>query len=143
MNVAQILKQKGNRIVSLPADARVGEAAGVLSAEGIGALLIMDRAGKVAGILSERDVVRAVANHGMEAVALPVTEVMTANVIFCKPADSIDALMTEMTQRRFRHLPVMDQGRVIGIVSIGDVVKNRIAETVAEAESLRQYIAAG
>ncbi len=143
MNVAQILKQKGNRIISLPADARVGEAAGVLAAEGIGALLIMDPAGKVAGILSERDVVRAVANHGMEAVALPVTEVMTANVIFCKPADSIDALMAEMTQRRFRHLPVMDQGRVIGIVSIGDVVKNRIAETVAEAESLRQYIAAG
>lgn len=143
MNVAQILKQKGNRIISLPLDARIGEAAGVLSSEGIGALMILDRAGKVAGILSERDVVRAVANHGMEAVALPVTEVMTANVIFCKPADSIDRLMAEMTQRRFRHLPVMDQGRVIGIVSIGDVVKNRIAETEAEAESLRQYIAAG
>lgn len=143
MNVAQILKQKGNRIISLPLDARIGEAAGVLSSEGIGALMILDRAGKVAGILSERDVVRAVANHGMEAVALPVTEVMTANVIFCKPADTIDRLMAEMTQRRFRHLPVMDQGRVIGIVSIGDVVKNRIAETEAEAESLRQYIAAG
>lgn len=143
MNVAQILKQKGNRIVSLPADARIGEAAGVLAAEGIGALMILDRTGKVAGILSERDVVRALASHGMEAVALPVTEVMTANVIFCKPLDSIDRLMAEMTQRRFRHLPVMDDGRVIGIVSIGDVVKNRIAETEAEAESLRQYIAAG
>ncbi len=143
MNVAQILKQKGNRIVSLPADARIGEAAGVLAAEGIGALMILDRMGKVAGILSERDVVRALAAHGMEAVALPVAEVMTANVIFCKPEDTIDRLMAEMTQRRFRHLPVMDQGRVIGIVSIGDVVKNRIAETEAEAESLRQYIAAG
>ena len=143
MNVSQILKQKGNRIVSVSEDATVGEAATLLAREGIGAVLVLDRTGRVAGILSERDLVRGLASHGERAVALGVAEVMTRNVVFCRPEDSIDRVMSEMTTRRFRHLPVTDNGRLTGIVSIGDVVKYRLMETEAEAESLRQYIAAG
>lgn len=143
MNVSQILKQKGNRIVSVAEDATVGDAAAVLAREGIGAVLVLDRAGQVAGILSERDLVRDLANHGAAAVARGVAEVMTRNVVFCRPEDSIDRVMSEMTTRRFRHLPVTENGRLAGIVSIGDVVKYRLMETEAEAESLRQYIAAG
>jgi CBS domain-containing protein len=143
MNVSQILKQKGNRIVSVPEDATVGEAATVLAREGIGAVLVLDRAGRVAGILSERDLVRGLASHGPRVGTLGVGEVMTRNVVFCRPEDSIDRVMSEMTTRRFRHLPVTDNGRLTGIVSIGDVVKYRLMETEAEAESLRQYIAAG
>jgi CBS domain-containing protein len=143
MNVSQILKQKGNRIVSMPEDAMVSEAAAVLAREGIGAVLVLDRSGRVAGIVSERDLVRCMAAHGAAAFNLTVTEVMTRNVVFCRPLDSIDRVMSEMTERRFRHLPVTDNGRLVGIVSIGDVVKYRLMETEAEAESLRQYIAAG
>lgn len=143
MNVSQILKQKGTRIISVPEDATVGEAATLLAREGIGAVLVLDRAGRVAGILSERDLVRGLASHGERAVTLGVAEVMTRNVVFCRPEDSIDRVMSEMTTRRFRHLPVTDNGRLTGIVSIGDVVKYRLMETEAEAESLRQYIAAG
>jgi CBS domain-containing protein len=143
MNVSQILKQKGNRIVSVPEDATVGEAATLLAREGIGAVLVLDRAGRVAGILSERDLVRGLASHGERATTLGVAEVMTRNVVFCRPEDSIDRVMSEMTTRRFRHLPVTDNGRLTGIISIGDVVKYRLMETEAEAESLRQYIAAG
>ena len=143
MNVSQILKQKGSRIVSVSEDATVGEAATLLAREGIGAVLVLDRTGRVAGILSERDLVRGLASHGDRAVALGVAEVMTRNVVFCRPEDSIDRVMSEMTTRRFRHLPVTDNGRLTGIVSIGDVVKYRLMETEAEAESLRQYIAAG
>ena len=143
MNVSQILKQKGTRIISVPDDATVGEAATLLAREGIGAVLVLDRAGRVAGILSERDLVRGLASHGERAVALGVAEVMTRNVVFCRPDDSIDRVMSEMTTRRFRHLPVTDNGKLTGIISIGDVVKYRLMETEAEAESLRQYIAAG
>ena len=143
MNVSQILKQKGNRIVSVSEDATVGEAATLLAREGIGAVLVLDRTGRVAGILSERDLVRGLASHGERAVSLGVAEVMTRNVVFCRPEDSIDRVMSEMTTRRFRHLPVTDNGRLTGIISIGDVVKYRLMETEAEAESLRQYIAAG
>ena len=115
----------------------------MLAREGIGAVLVLDRAGRVAGILSERDLVRGLASHGERATTLGVAEVMTRNVVFCRPEDSIDRVMSEMTTRRFRHLPVTDNGRLTGIVSIGDVVKYRLMETEAEAESLRQYIAAG
>ena len=143
MNVSQILKQKGNRVVSVSDNATVSEAAAILAREGIGAVLVLDGAGRVAGILSERDLVRGFASHGAAVLTLGVAEVTTRDVVFCRPEDSIDQVMGEMTTRRFRHLPVLENGRLTGIVSIGDVVKYRLMETEAEAESLRQYIAAG
>lgn len=143
MNVATILKHKGGRVVSIHADETLAEAARLLSREGIGAVLVRDPHGKVVGIISERDVVRQVAQSGEHALKTTVGQCMTRDVVFCTPTDSIDRVMAMMTERRFRHLPVMDRSELVGIISIGDVVKNRIAETEMEAQALRQYIATG
>ena len=141
--VAQILKHKGRRIVSLRPAESVADAARLLNREGIGAVLARDPNGRVAGIISERDIVRAVAQHGERALAMSVAECMTRDVIFCAPHESIDRVMSMMTERRFRHLPVQERGDLVGIISIGDVVKYRIDETEMEAQALRQYIATG
>jgi CBS domain-containing protein len=143
MQVSQILRQKGREIVALPSDATLYEAARLLAHKRIGAVLIRDGSGALAGILSERDVVRAVAEESVPALARPVTAYMTRAVATCTENDTIDELMEMMTLGRFRHVPVLDgDNRLCGIVSIGDVVKARIDETVREAADLRQYIAA-
>jgi CBS domain-containing protein len=141
--VAQILKHKGRRIVSLRPEETVADAIRVLSREGIGALLARDPNGRVAGIISERDVVRTLAQHGEKALVMPVANCMTRDVIFCAPHETIDRVMSMMTERRFRHMPVQERGELVGIISIGDVVKQRIEETEMEAQALRQYIATG
>ena len=143
MNVAQILKHKGRRIIAVRPGESIADAARVLSREGIGAVLARDPSGKVVGIISERDVVRTLAQHGDKALAMSVAECMTRDVVFCTPHDSIDRVMSMMTSRRFRHLPVQDRGELVGIISIGDVVKQRLEETEMEAQALRQYIATG
>jgi CBS domain-containing protein len=143
MNVAQILKHKGRRIVAVLPGESIADAARVLSREGIGAVLARDPNGAVVGIISERDVVRMLAQHGDKALAMSIAECMTRDVVFCTPHDSIDRVMSMMTSRRFRHLPVQDRGELVGIISIGDVVKQRIEETEMEAQALRQYIATG
>lgn len=142
MLVAEILKDKGEAVFDIAPDARLAEACGELDRRGVGALMVCD-GDSVVGVVSERDVVRAVAGHGAAALERPVSEFMTADVVFAAPGESVAILMGRMTDRRIRHLPVLRDGRLSGVVSIGDVVKCQIAEATREAESLRTYIAAG
>lgn len=142
MFVAEILKTKGNAVFSIAPDAPLTQACAELEARGVGALVVCE-GDRVAGVFSERDLVRALAVDGPDALGRPVSAYMTARVIFAEPGEEMSALMTRMTDRRIRHLPVMRDQRLVGVVSIGDVVKCQIAEHAREAESLRTYIAAG
>jgi CBS domain-containing protein len=143
MQVKHILREKGRDVVSLMSDVSLSEAARLLARKRIGALVVKDRNGALAGILSERDVVRAVAEESVAALARPISAYMTRAVATCTESDTTDDLMEMMTLGRFRHVPVLDEEhQLCGIISIGDVVKTRIEETVREADSLRQYIAA-
>jgi CBS domain-containing protein len=143
MQVKHILRDKGREVVTMDGDATLSEAARLLAHRHIGALVIMDRNGGVAGIISERDIVCAMAEHSVGALAQSVSRHMTRAVSTCSEGDTVDELMETMTHGRFRHMPVVQDGRLCGIISIGDVVKTCIAETTREAQSLREYIAAG
>lgn len=142
MLVAEILKTKGDAVYVIGPDLTLGEACCELDRRRVGALMVC-RDDEVVGVLSERDVVRAVARDGQAALAKPVSDFMTGEVVFAAPAESVAILMERMTDRRIRHLPVLGEGRLVGVISIGDVVKCKIAEATQEAESLRTYIAAG
>ena len=143
MLVSHILKDKGRDVLAISPDATLFEASRVLTLNRIGALLVRDPNGGLGGIISERDIVRAIAEEGASALALTVGERMTTDVATCEENDTIAEIMETMTRCRFRHMPVIQEGRVAGIVSIGDVVKIRIAETMREAQALKDYIAAG
>jgi CBS domain-containing protein len=143
MQVKHILRDKGRDVVSISADATLSEAARLLARKRIGALVVRGSDGSLAGILSERDIVRALAEASVNALAHSVAAHMTRAIETCNESDSIEDLMEIMTHRRLRHLPVVEDEALRGIVSIGDVVKTRIEETVREAASLREYIAAG
>jgi CBS domain-containing protein len=142
MLVSQIIKEKGDIVFTTTPEETVRSAAQLLDQRKVGAMVVVNRSGGVIGILSERDVVRVVAEAGGEGLDRPVSSCMTREVIFALPGESVDELMSRMTDRRVRHLPVVDNGRLVGIVSIGDLVKRKIAETQAEAEELKAYIAA-
>lgn len=143
MQVRHILREKGREIVALESSATLLEASRLLARRKIGALIVRDAKGRLAGIFSERDLVRAIAERGADALSDTLARFMTEAVATCTEADSVDALMEMMTIGRFRHLPVTDgDGALCGVVSIGDVVKTRISETVGEAQSLRDYISA-
>ncbi|NIJ40191.1 CBS domain-containing protein [Parvibaculum indicum] len=142
MNVASILKEKGHEVSTVGPDKPVADVARELTERRIGAVLVTEGE-RVLGILSERDIVKAVAREGKEALERPARDVMTSRVITCSLSDTAEQLMDAMTQGRFRHLPVIEDERLIGIISIGDVVKHRIAETVMEKEALQLYIANG
>jgi CBS domain-containing protein len=141
MNVRTILRNKGNAVVTIHSDATIDRAIAVLRLRGVGALVVSDDGESVAGILSERDVVEALGRYGGDLLAVSVGEVMTYPVVTCNPDDSVAELMAEMTSRRIRHFPVLDDGRLCGIVSIGDLVKSRLDEIEYEAHSLRSFIA--
>ncbi len=141
MLVSQILRTKGDSVFTTGPDERLAAAAELLHARYVGALVVMD-AERVVGILSERDVVRALAEDGSGAMDRPVSDYMTANVLFAEPGDTVDGLLARMTDRRIRHLPVCKAERLVGIVSIGDLVKSKISEVEAEADGLKAYIAA-
>jgi CBS domain-containing protein len=143
MQVRHILVAKGREIISITADATLSEAARLLARRRIGAVIVLGEDGMLAGILSERDVVRAVSDESVAALARPVSAFMTRELTTCSEDDTVDGLMELMTNGRFRHVPVVTNSRLVGIVSIGDVVKTRIEETLREAESLREYIATG
>jgi CBS domain-containing protein len=143
MNVATILKMKGKGVVTAKPDMSLLDVAKLLGQHGIGCIVIEGDDGKVAGIVSERDIVRAIGNAGAKVLKEPVSVYMTTTVVTAREADTIDRLMSEMTTHRFRHLPVVERGRLIGIVSIGDVVKMRIAEAEMEAAAMRNYITTG
>jgi len=141
MDVETILRSKGRAVATIRPDETVGAAIEALVSGNIGALVASQDGGTVDGIISERDIVHALARHGVALLALSVAEVMTRSVVTCDPTESVAELMAEMTNRRIRHLPVVRDGRLYGIVSIGDVVKNRLDEIEYEARSLRSFIA--
>ena len=143
MFVSDILSQKGNAIFMVAPAASVAEISQQLSARRIGSVLVLDVDGSVVGIVSERDLVRALARHGAAALALEARQVMTRGVVTCDPDDSIDGVMQTMTEGRFRHIPVVRRGELLGLVSIGDVVKARLEEIRHETEALKAYIVAG
>ena len=143
MNVAAILKAKGGAVSTARPDTPLLEISRKLSSKKIGAIVIVGEAGRVAGIISERDIIRAIAQRGAEALATPVSEVMTRQVITAAQSSTLDELMSVMTSGRFRHLPVVENDSLVGIVSIGDVVKHHIAEVEMEVSAMRGYLATG
>jgi CBS domain-containing protein len=140
MTVAAILAEKGRDVVTLEPDTSVAAAVATLAEHRIGAVVVTEGR-QIRGIVSERDVVRAVARHGAAVLDREVRAIMTSEVVTCREDDTIHEVMSEMTRGRFRHLPVTDGGRLTGIVSIGDVVKRRIGDVEREAEEMRAYIA--
>jgi CBS domain-containing protein len=140
MNVEAILRSKGRSVATIDANATIAQAVHELKSRGIGALVVSAADKPVAGILSERDVIQALAEHGAALLTMRVDQLMTRRVVTCSPEDTVSELMARMTERRFRHLPVLRDGALIGIVSIGDLVKNRIEEVEFEADSLRSFI---
>jgi CBS domain-containing protein len=143
MQIKHILRDKGREVVTISAEATLSEAASTLARKQIGALVVHGDDGAIAGIISERDLIHALAEASVAALAQSVSAHMSRSVVTASESDTVDELMEVMTRNRFRHVPVVEQGRLIGIVSIGDVVKSCIAETTREAETLRGYIAAG
>jgi CBS domain-containing protein len=141
MNVEAILRGKGRAVATIRPDQTIAAALAALRDRNIGALVVSDDDQRVDGIISERDIVHGLADRGGALLSLNVAEVMTRRVVTCGPADSVADLMALMTNRRIRHLPVVDDGRLVGIVSIGDLVKNRLDEIEYEANSLRSFIA--
>jgi len=141
MNVEQLLADKGHEVVSVQPHRTLGEVIRTLSERRIGAVVVMGADGKLVGILSERDIIRTLGESGAGALELPVSRAMTSKVVTCRSQTSVDELMEIMTSGRFRHVPVVENGRVTGLVSIGDVVKHRVAAIEAESRAMRDYIA--
>jgi CBS domain-containing protein len=142
MTVDMILRAKGREVETIPAEATVAMAIQLFTSKGIGALVVTSDAEGVEGVLSERDVVRGLARFGGDVLGMPVAKVMSRPAPVCGPADTVKHVMAEMTRTRHRHLPVVDDARLAGIVSIGDVVKRRLEELELEANVLRDaYIA--
>jgi CBS domain-containing protein len=140
MNVAAILKLKGGGVVTAKPDTSLLEIAQTLAQNDIGCIVIEGDDGRIAGIVSERDIVRVISQVGAKGLKEPVKSCMTEKVVTAREADTTDRLMAEMTTHRFRHMPVVERGRLIGLVSIGDVVKLRIGEVDMEAADMRNYI---
>jgi len=141
MHIAAVLKRKGSTIITAYPEDRVDEVARKLAQHRIGAVLVMKGDGVPAGILSERDIVRAVAADGAAALERPVADLMTRELVTGRPSDTVSQIMVVMTERRIRHLPIVEEDRLVGLVSIGDVVKARLDDAELEVESLRGYVA--
>lgn len=143
VTVATVLARKGSDVVTVPVTATLGEVASVLSENRIGCVMVMDSGpdSQVCGLCSERDIVRGVNANGAEALAMPVSSVMATELVVASPDHDMFYLMACMSDRRIRHLPVIEDGRLLGIISIGDVVKERIDGLEAEHETMREYIA--
>jgi len=141
MNVEAILRSKGRQVTTIAPDATIAAAVQQMTGRGIGALVVSGDGVEVEGIVSERDIVRGLTEHGVGLLSQSVADLMTRRVYHCAPEDSVADLMAQMTDRRIRHLPVTRDGRLCGIVSIGDVVKSRLDEVEFEASSLRSFIA--
>ena len=139
MTVRAILDNKGHQVTSIEPGAKLSAAVKMLGERRIGAVLVMN-AGRIEGILSERDIVRVLGERGAAVLEEPVSEAMTRKVVSCTQSDTVSGIMEMMTRGKFRHLPVLDGERVVGLISIGDVVKSRVQEYEREQESLREYI---
>jgi CBS domain-containing protein len=140
MTVSIILADKGRDIVTIEPSASLAQAVQVLAGKRIGAALILGADRRIAGIISERDIVRALAARGAAVLEEPVSQTMTRKVETCNENDAVATIMERMTAGKFRHMPVVDQGRVVGVVSIGDIVKHRVHEIERESVALRDYI---
>ena len=139
MTVRSILDSKGHQVLSVEPDARLAAAVKILGEKKIGAVLVMSE-GRLEGILSERDIVRVLSERGAQVLDEPVSAVMTRKVVSCRQSDTVAGIMEMMTLGKFRHLPVIEEGRVVGLISIGDIVKRRVQEYEAEQEALQNYI---
>jgi len=140
MTVAAILSGKGHDTITAGSDALLSEVCETLAKNKIGAVVVCDGSGAIEGIVSERDIVRVVGTQGGPALNLPVASVMTKEVMTCTEENSVNEVMARMTQGRFRHMPVVKDGKLAGVISIGDVVKFKIAQVELEAEQMRSYI---
>jgi CBS domain-containing protein len=140
LTVHHILNRKGSTVYTIEPTASIAYAAKSLADHGIGALIVTNAEGRTVGIISERDIVRALSAMGGAALETPVAEVMTRKVMVCNRQDKLVDLMQRMTEGKFRHFPVIEDGRLVGIVSIGDVVKSRLEELEQESDALREYI---
>jgi len=140
MTVQDILSVKGTDVATIAPNTTLAAAAKLLAERRIGALVVVGPEQRIVGILSERDIVQALAARGAAALDLPLTEVMTRKVATCSPSDTISSIMEQMTAGKFRHVPVVEQGQLAGLVSIGDVVKQRLEEMEHEQKALREYI---
>ena len=140
MRVTEVLKRKGGTVVTIPPDRSVRELLTLLAEQRIGAVVVSDDGEQVVGIVSERDIVRRLHENGDGILDRAVREIMTQDVHSCGPQDSVDELMSVMTARRIRHLPVLVDGHLVGIISIGDVVKHRIEEGQEERDQLNAYL---
>jgi CBS domain-containing protein len=140
MNVKTILANKGSGIVTIEPNVTLETAVATLTKHRIGALVVLGADQRVIGILSERDIVRSLAELGAAALSVPLAQVMTRKVVTCSESETVAAIMERMTTGKFRHVPVIEQDRLVGIVSIGDVVKHRLSEIETESAALRDYI---
>ena len=141
MKAEQILQSKGTEVYSVREDNTVEDAVSVLNDKNIGAVVVKDQAGSIVGILSERDVVRRLGAQGAAALSMKISDCMTANPYTGSPESSVDEMMSQMTEKRIRHLPITSGEGIVGIVSIGDVVKRKIEQAEQEAQALKEYIA--
>ena len=140
MTVRAILDTKGHQVESVQPGAKLSAAVKILGERRIGAVLVLNMAERIEGILSERDIVRVLSERGAAVLDEPISNVMTRKVISCRPSDTVSAIMEMMTLGKFRHLPVLEEDRVVGLISIGDIVKWRVREYENEQEALRDYI---
>ena len=143
MLINTILNDKGSTVETIPDTMTLLDAAKVLDQKRIGAIVAIDGTGELCGVLSERDIVRRFARNADKTVAMTVAQAMTRGVITAAPSEDVDTCLGRMTDRRIRHLPVVDNGKLIGIISIGDLVKYKIDSVLAEAEAMEQYIRSG
>jgi len=143
MNVASILKAKGRAVSTVRPNATLLDVTRKLAPKKIGAVVVVGENGHVTGIISERDIIRAISDHGADALNMEVSEVMTRTVVSCQETSELDELMEVMTKGRFRHLPVVEDDALVGIISIGDVVKFHVAEVQMEVSAMRNYLATG
>ncbi|MFM7083679.1 MAG: CBS domain-containing protein [Hyphomicrobium sp.] len=143
MNVATILKTKGTAVTTARPDQALLEIIQKLSQKKIGAIVVVGDKGSVDGIISERDVIKAISHQGEKALTSPVSQFMTRKVVTCQLSSHVDELMELMTAGRFRHLPVVENGSLLGIVSIGDIVRNHVSEVELEVSAMRNYLATG
>lgn len=142
MRISDVLRGKGSAVATVDPGISVSGLVGELARHNIGAMVVVEN-GEVVGIVSERDVVRQIHEHGADLLNARVSEIMTRSVFTCLPTDSVDSLAATMTERRIRHMPVVVEGRLVGIVSIGDVVKSRIGELESDRDQLESYISRG
>ena len=143
MLVSVLIKEKGAGVITTEPATTVAEVADIIARKRIGAVVVTEQDDQVVGIISERDIVNGLSKRGTGLLDLPISDVMTRDVFTCATTEDVNQLRREMTNRRARHIPIVEEGKLIGIISIGDIVKNRLDELESEAQQMRDYIATG